>query len=161
MHLGNKILELRKQKNITQEELAAALGVTAAAVSKWEKNYTLPDILMLSALADFFAVTTDELLGRAKTLRYAVIAAQTNALGKKVASIAKEYGILARSIHTDYEEAKAAVSGDETFQYLISCYTSGGFYGGHAQATGLVSVAPTEEDVLSSIREVFEKYVTD
>ena len=38
MHLGNKILELRRQKNITQEELAAALGVTSAAVSKWENN---------------------------------------------------------------------------------------------------------------------------
>ena len=38
MHLGSKILELRRQQNITQEELAAALGVTAAAVSKWENN---------------------------------------------------------------------------------------------------------------------------
>ncbi len=158
MHLGNKILELRRQKNITQEELAAALGVTAAAVSKWENNYTLPDILMLGALADFFAVTTDELLGRAKQLRYAVIAAQTNTLGKKVANIAKEYGILARSIHTDYEDAKATVSADGTIQYLISCYTEG-FYGGHAQAAGLVSVAPQEEDILINIRDVFEKYV--
>lgn len=158
MNLGNKILELRKQKNITQEELAAVLGVTSAAVSKWENNYTLPDILMLGALADFFAVTTDELLGRAKQLRYAVIAAQTNALGKKVADIAKEYGILARSIHTDYEEAKSAVSADGSIQYLISCYTSGGFYGGHAQAIGLVSVAPDEEDVLTSIRDVFKRY---
>ena len=68
MNLGSKILELRRQKNITQEELAAALGVTAAAVSKWENNYTLPDVLMLGALADYFTVTTDELLGRAKTL---------------------------------------------------------------------------------------------
>lgn len=38
MNLGNKILELRRQKNITQEELAAVLGVTSAAVSKWENN---------------------------------------------------------------------------------------------------------------------------
>ena len=38
MNLGSKILELRRQKNITQEELAAALGVTAAAVSKWENK---------------------------------------------------------------------------------------------------------------------------
>lgn len=161
MNLGNKILELRKQKNITQEELAAVLGVTPAAVSKWENNYTLPDILMLGALADFFAVTTDELLGRAKSLRYAVIAAQTTALGQKVADIAKEYGILARSIHTDYEEAKSAVSADGSIQYLISCYTSGVFYGGHDQATGLVSVAATEKDILISIRQVFEKYVKD
>lgn len=158
MNLGHNILSLCRQKGVTQEGLAAALGVTAAAVSKWENNYTLPDVLMLSALADFFAVTTDELLGRAKSLRYAVISAQTNALGKKVADIAKEYGILARSIHTNYEEAKSAVSADGSIQYLISCYTSGGFYGGHAQAIGLVSVAPDEEDVLTSIRDVFKRY---
>lgn len=36
MNLGTTILELRKQKNITQEDLAAELSVTAAAVSKWE-----------------------------------------------------------------------------------------------------------------------------
>ncbi len=36
MNFGKTILELRKQKNVTQEELAAELGVTAAAVSKWE-----------------------------------------------------------------------------------------------------------------------------
>ena len=64
MNIGTMIFTLRKEKNITQEHLAAELGVTAAAVSKWEKGYTLPDILMLCALADFFEVTTDELLGR-------------------------------------------------------------------------------------------------
>lgn len=160
MHLGNKILELRKQKNITQEELAAALGVTAAAVSKWENNYTLPDILMLGALADFFTVTTDELLGRAKQLRYAVISAETAALGQKAADLAKKYGIVARSIYTNYEEAKIAVSRDSTIQYLICCYFSG-FYGGYAKATGLVSVAPTEEALLIGLREVFDKYTND
>ena len=55
MNIGRNILELRKQKNITQEELAAELGVTATAVSKWENGYTLPDIMMLCALADFLA----------------------------------------------------------------------------------------------------------
>ena len=64
MYIGNTILELRKQKHMTHEELAAQLGVTAAAVSKWGNNYTLPDILILCALADLFDVTTDTLLGR-------------------------------------------------------------------------------------------------
>ena len=41
MNLGRNILELRKQKNVTQEELAAELGVTAAAVSKWENGDSL------------------------------------------------------------------------------------------------------------------------
>ena len=41
MNIGSNILNLRKQKNITQEALAAELGVTAAAVSKWEKGGSL------------------------------------------------------------------------------------------------------------------------
>ncbi len=66
MQLGNKILEYRKKQGITQEELAKEMGVSIGAVSKWENNNSLPDILMLCALADFFGVSTDELLGRGK-----------------------------------------------------------------------------------------------
>ena len=77
MNLGKTILELRKQKNVTQEDLAAELGVTAAAVSKWENGYTLPDVLMLCALADYFQVTTDELLGlEKKTIHEAEVVEQ-------------------------------------------------------------------------------------
>ena len=88
MNLGKTILELRKQKHVTQEDLAAELGVTAAAVSKWENGYTLPDILMLCALADYFQVTTDELLGRVQEWKHAVIAAQTETLGQRIAILA-------------------------------------------------------------------------
>ena len=61
MNFGKNLSELRKRENITQEALAADLGVTAAAVSKWENGNTLPDILMLCALAEYFQVTTDAL----------------------------------------------------------------------------------------------------
>ena len=66
MNIGHKILMLRKQQNITQEKLAVEMGVSIAAVSKWETGNSMPDIVMLCALADFFKVTTDELLGRSK-----------------------------------------------------------------------------------------------
>lgn len=66
MDIGHRILMLRKQQNITQEKLAAEMGVSIAAVSKWETGNSLPDIVMLCALADYFRVTTDELLGRNK-----------------------------------------------------------------------------------------------
>ena len=158
MNLGSKILELRKQKNVTQEELAAELGVTAAAVSKWENGYTLPDILMLCALADYFAVTTDELLGRIREWKYAVIAAQTEALGSKVASIARQYGLITRGIYTTYDEAAAAV--DDGVQYIASCFFSG-YYGDCPNAVNLVSVAPTEEEILDGIHRVFEKYLSE
>jgi len=72
MNLGYKILMLRKQKNITQEKLAAEMGVSIAAVSKWETGNSMPDIVMLCALADFFHVTTDELLGRNKMEEFVI-----------------------------------------------------------------------------------------
>lgn len=64
MNIGTQIQTLRKQRGITQETLAAEMGVTVGAVSKWENDITLPDILMICNLADYFQVTTDELLGR-------------------------------------------------------------------------------------------------
>ena len=107
MNIGRNILELRKQKSITQEELAAELGVTAAAVSKWENGYTLPDILMLCALADYFGVTTDELLGRNTVQNQAIIVAETEALGQKIADLISKYKIGTKVILTDYETALA------------------------------------------------------
>lgn len=119
MNLGSKILELRRQKNVTQEELAAELGVTAAAVSKWENGYTLPDILMLCALADYFAVTTDELLGRTKEWKYAVIAARTEELGRKVQALARSYGIAAKAIYTTYAGALNHTERDDSISVIL------------------------------------------
>lgn len=121
MNLGNQIHSLRKARNITQEDLAAELGVTAAAVSKWEKGYTLPDILMLCALADYFGVTTDELLGRRAVKSQAVVAAQTEELGGKIAGLLKKYNIHTAAILTDYDAALAiAESEAENIQYLFA-----------------------------------------
>lgn len=59
--LGNKIRELRKAKNISQEILAEYLGVSFQAVSKWENEAGLPDVTLIPAIASFFEVSTDEL----------------------------------------------------------------------------------------------------
>lgn len=63
MKLNENIANLRKEKNITQEELATAIGVTNQSVSKWESGQCCPDIALLPALADFFEVSIDELMG--------------------------------------------------------------------------------------------------
>lgn len=60
--IANKIAYYRKEKGMTQEELAGKLGVTAQAVSKWENEVACPDIQLLVPLAKVFGVTTDELL---------------------------------------------------------------------------------------------------
>lgn len=63
LKLSDNIVRLRKEKKITQEELADFIGVTKASVSKWETGQSLPDILILPQLAAYFDVTVDELLG--------------------------------------------------------------------------------------------------
>ncbi len=63
MNIGEKINELRRKRQITQEELANSIGVTAQAVSKWERSIANPDLFLIPALAKFFEISTDELLG--------------------------------------------------------------------------------------------------
>lgn len=62
--VGERIAELRKEKNMTQETLAAALNVSSQAISKWENNASMPDISLLPRIADAFDVTVDDLFGR-------------------------------------------------------------------------------------------------
>ena len=62
MSFGNIIKKLRLDKNITQEQLAEVLSISAQAISRWETNAALPDISLLPVLANFFDVTTDSLL---------------------------------------------------------------------------------------------------
>lgn len=61
--LGEKIKELRQRDKRKQEDLAAALGVTNQAVSRWESSGGYPDIEMLPAIANYFHITIDELFG--------------------------------------------------------------------------------------------------
>ena len=62
MDFSEKLTQLRKSNNMTQEELAANLFVSRAAVSKWESGRGLPNIDSLKAIAVLFDVTVDELL---------------------------------------------------------------------------------------------------
>ena len=71
MEFHEKLQELRKQKGLTQEELAEALYVSRAAVSKWESGRGYPNIDSLKAVAKFFSVTVDELLSGEEVLAVA------------------------------------------------------------------------------------------
>ena len=62
MQLGRRIKELRKKRNITQQDLAEMLGVSYQAISRWENSITSPDITALPVLANIFNVTVDYLL---------------------------------------------------------------------------------------------------
>ena len=71
MEFNEKLQELRKQRGLTQEELAASLYVSRTAISKWESGRGYPNIESLKAIAKFFSVTVDELLSTEEVLTIA------------------------------------------------------------------------------------------
>lgn len=91
MQLGKKIQELRNERKLTQEKLAVEMGVSVAAISKWENENSMPDIIMLCSLADFFGVSTDELLGRNGGLEF-MVADDAGLIRDVVAGILAEKG---------------------------------------------------------------------
>ena len=60
--LGGRIARLRKEKGMTQLELADRMGVTDKAVSKWERDVSCPDIASMPRLAEVLGATVDELM---------------------------------------------------------------------------------------------------
>lgn len=62
MSVGNKILELRKKMNYSQEDLAEKVGVTRQTISKWELDETSPDLKQAKELSKIFNISLDELV---------------------------------------------------------------------------------------------------
>lgn len=71
MEFGEKLQELRKKKDMTQEELAEALYVSRTAISKWESGRGYPSIDSLKEISRFFSVSIDELLSAEKMVSIA------------------------------------------------------------------------------------------
>ena len=63
MIIGQRIKELRKERNLNQVNFAAALNLDKSTVAKYETNKTIPSVPVLMAIAKFFEVSTDYLLG--------------------------------------------------------------------------------------------------
>ena len=61
--IGENIKRMRRERDLTQEEVAAHLGISFQSISKWERGDGYPDITMLPALANYFGISVDELLG--------------------------------------------------------------------------------------------------
>ncbi|MBR4895167.1 MAG: helix-turn-helix transcriptional regulator, partial [Clostridia bacterium] len=62
-HIGQKIKDLRKKADLTQDRLADYLGVSSQAVSKWEVGQASPDLALIAPLCRVFGCSADELLG--------------------------------------------------------------------------------------------------
>lgn len=62
MNIGEKLYELRKEKHLSQEEVAEKLDVTRQTISKWETNQSTPDFDKIKPLCELYEITADELL---------------------------------------------------------------------------------------------------
>ena len=63
LNIGKTIVTKRREKGLTQEDLAAYIGVSKASVSKWETGQSYPDITLLPQLGAYFNISIDELMG--------------------------------------------------------------------------------------------------
>ena len=96
MDISKRIYELRKKKQVSQEDLANNLNVSRQAVSKWESNQTLPDLEKVVLMSEFFGVSTDYILtGKDKSGDYVL---STDQQMNKSWS-AKKLGILVSLLH--------------------------------------------------------------
>jgi len=62
MTIGERLLKLRKERNLSQEELANVLDVSRQTISKWETDQSMPDFDKIIPLCEYFGITSDELL---------------------------------------------------------------------------------------------------
>ena len=93
MALGDNIQYLRKMNDITQEELAEKLFVSRQTISKWEKNYSVPDAEVFVKLADVLEVQTSQLLGVKVDSDVQTIEEKQNAYAEQLAHIAEQMAI--------------------------------------------------------------------
>ena len=93
VNIGRTIARERRRTGVTQEALAAHLGVSKAAVSKWEVGQSLPDVSLLPRIAAYFSLTLDELFDWRDELtdeESAAFYAEVYALGEKDLGAAHE-----------------------------------------------------------------------
>ena len=86
MSLANILIAKRRNKGVTQDELANHLGVTKGAVSKWENGNAFPDIMLLPIIAEYFAITIDQLMNHSPRLSESEIVKIYTRLAEKFAT---------------------------------------------------------------------------
>lgn len=93
MNLGNKILELRKKSNLSQEQLAEKMNVTRQTISKWELNETTPDIKQAKELSKIFKISLDELTDNDMSNFFMQKVSNTEKLAGLVLKVSKWLGV--------------------------------------------------------------------
>lgn len=89
--IGNKLLELRKKKELSQDELASIIGVSRQTISNWELDETSPDLKQVQKLVNVFNISVDELIGNENILLKKIDDTENNS--KLIVKLVKTLGI--------------------------------------------------------------------
>ena len=147
MELGNNIKNIRKQRGLKQEQLAEAMGVSIASVSKWENGQCAPELTVLMELADFFEVSMDALVGHSlKADRMEELIAQMEeAAGERNEETA---AMLCEKILRNYPNNSRAVKACSDIYYELYIYTTKEVYMEHciAQTKRLMTLKQGEPE---------------
>ena len=115
---GELLRELREDNKMTQKDLADKIYVTVGTISNYENNQHMPDIEKLVAIANFFNVTTDYLLGRSISLLSPDIFSKVIAPGTTIASFLEIF----QDLTLDQRQALLLIINDLKFRLLFNEY---------------------------------------
>lgn len=118
--IGRRISELRRERDMTQLELADRLGISYQAVSNWERGSSMPDIAKLPELAGIFDVTVDQLLGKTNGLLNSVMEDEVEAyMEQEQNEIVEEFVEAASVLKPSQADAvfEGLVEKEETFDF--------------------------------------------
>lgn len=121
MSIGTTIKKLRRERDMTQEQLAEYLGISACAISQWECDRTAPDISQIPLLVRIFGITSDELLGisdlnkEAEIMRLHEEIYELNRIGKKRESF--DLAVQAHRMYPDSYDLMYAFASLFTYVY--------------------------------------------
>ncbi len=159
MLLGDKIRLLRKNKNMTQMQLAEALSVSPQSVSKWENHLSAPDIAVLPVIARHFGITMDELFGyRLDALNYKerfICFMVNNGMLQFGDFILKSGRRSPYLIHSGYSRTGSQIS--KLGEFYAECIREQGI-----EANCLIGISDREIPlVIATSMTLFNKYGTD
>ena len=130
MTIGDRLLKLRKEKNISQEDLANVLDVSRQTISKWETNQSMPDFDKIVPLCNYFGITTDELLTGSKDIVEAKQADVKSNFARNVAVAVMLYILSLVAMILCAAQFDQPIIGVSIFFTLIACGTGLLIYNG-------------------------------
>lgn len=123
--VSDQIVKLRKEKKLTQQDLADQMNVSTAAVCKWETGASIPDINTLCMLADYFNVSVDYILGREARTKKCVVFCSQKECEKVIKGCVEKQGLALQSYIESIIELEVYLERTLEFVPLVISFSTG------------------------------------